>query len=311
MSSNITYLNRGTLFDPVLVTDLINKVKGKSSLARLSKQEPIPFNGQKEFTFEMNNEVDIVAESGKKSHGGVKLEPVTIVPVKVEYGARISDEFMYAAEEEKINILKAFNDGFAKKVARGLDLMAFHGVNPRTGQPSTVIGQNHFDALVQQNVVPAGTGLQDPNQAVESAIALVHGSDNDVTGMAMSTIFRSALAAQKDQQGNPMFPELAWGAAPSEINGLAVDVNRTVSDMTTNVRAYVGDFENAFKWGYAKQIPLKIIEYGDPDGSGNDLQNYNQVYLRAEVFLGWGILDPGAFARIVEDTATPTTPTTP
>ena len=85
-----------------------------------------------------------------------------------------------------------------------------------------------------------------------------------------------------------MFPELAWGAAPSEINGLAVDVNRTVSDMAANeVRAYVGDFENAFKWGYAKQIPLKIIEYGDPDGTGNDLQNYNQVYLRAEVFLGW------------------------
>ena len=293
-------LNRGTLFDPVLVTDLINKVKGKSSLARLSKQEPIPFNGQKEFTFEMDNEVDIVAESGKKSHGGVSLEPVTIVPVKVEYGARISDEFMYAAEEEKIAILKAFNDGFAKKVARGLDLMAFHGVNPRTGQPSTVIGQNHFDALVQQEV-QAGVGLPDPNQAVEDAIALVHGSDNDVTGMAMSTIFRSALAAQKDQQGNPMFPELAWGSAPSEINGLAVDVNRTVSDMAANeARAYVGDFENAFKWGYAKQIPLKIIEYGDPDGTGNDLQNYNQVYLRAEVFLGWGILDPDAFARIVE-----------
>ncbi len=293
-------LNRGTLFDPVLVTDLINKVKGKSSLARLSKQEPIPFNGQKEFTFEMDNEVDVVAESGKKSHGGVSLEPVTIVPVKVEYGARISDEFMYSAEEEKINILKAFNDGFAKKVARGLDLMAFHGVNPRTGQPSMVIGQNHFDALVQQEV-QAGVGLPDPNQAVEDAIALVHGSDNDVTGMAMSTIFRSALAAQKDQQGNPMFPELAWGSAPSEINGLAVDVNRTVSDMAANeARAYVGDFENAFKWGYAKEIPLEIIEYGDPDNSGNDLKGYNQVYLRAEIFLGWGVLDPEAFARIVE-----------
>ena len=63
---------------------------------------------------------------------------------------------------------------------------------------------------------------------------------------------------------------------------------------------YVGDFENAFKWGYAKEIPLEIIEYGDPDNSGNDLKGYNQVYLRAEVYLGWGILDPEAFARIVE-----------
>lgn len=293
-------LNRGTLFDPVLVSDLIQRVRGKSSLARLSKQEPIPFNGQKEFIFTMDSEIDVVAESGAKSHGGVDLAPITIVPLKVEYGARISDEFMYVDKEEKIGILKAFNDGFAKKVARGLDLMAFHGVNPRTGQPSMVIGNNHFDALALQ-AVQAGVGLPDPNQAVEDAIALVNGTDNDVTGMAISSIFRSALAAQLDANGLPMFPELAWGNAPESIKGLPVDVNRTVSDMAANdERAYIGDFENAFKWGYAKEIPLEIIEYGDPDNSGNDLKGYNQVYLRAEVYLGWGILDPEAFVRIVE-----------
>jgi hypothetical protein len=38
-------LSKGNLFDPVLVTDLINKVKGHSSLAVLSAREPIPFNG--------------------------------------------------------------------------------------------------------------------------------------------------------------------------------------------------------------------------------------------------------------------------
>lgn len=291
-------LNKGTLFDPVLVSDLFNKVKGESSLAKLSGQEPIPFNGQKEFIFTMENEIDVVAESGKKSHGGVSLEPIIITPIKVEYGARVSNEFMIASEEERINILKAFNDGFARKVARGLDLMAFHGVNPRTGQPTAVIGDNNFDAQVAQSIV---SDLTDPNAAVETAIATIHATDNEVTGMIMSPAFRSALAQQKDAQGLPMFPELAWGNAPSDINGLPVDVNRTVSDMAeNNARAYVGDFANYFKWGYSKQIPLKVIEYGDPDNSGNDLQGYNQVYLRAEVFLGWGILDPEAFAVIVE-----------
>ena len=52
---------RGNLFDPVLVTDLISKVKGKSSLAVLSGQTPIPFNGMKEMTFSFDNEIDIVA----------------------------------------------------------------------------------------------------------------------------------------------------------------------------------------------------------------------------------------------------------
>lgn len=295
-------LNKGSLFDPVLVTDLVNKVRGKSSLARLSKQEPIPFNGQKEFTFEMDSEIDVVAESGKKSHGGVSLAPRTIVPIKIEYGARVSDEFMIVDKEERIGILKAFNDGFAKRVARGLDLMAFHGVNPRTGEASSVIGNNNFDNLVSQDVQAAD--LTEPNSNVEDAIAIVEGSDADVTGMAISPSFRSALSKQKDGQGLPMFPELAWGNSPDSINGLPVDVNRTVSDMVAdNVQAYVGDFQDAFKWGYAKQIPLDVIQYGDPDNSGNDLKGYNQVYLRAEAFLGWGVLNPDAFVRVIEKDA--------
>ena len=290
-------LERGALFDPALVTDLVEKVQGKSSVARLAQQSPIPFNGQKEFVFTMDSEIDVVAESGKKSHGGISLAPRTIVPIKVEYGARVSDEFIYATEEERINILKAFNDGFAKKLARGLDLMAFHGVNPRSGTASAVIGDNNFDAAVSQ-VVEAPAGLADANGVIESAIALVDGGD--VTGMAIAPQLRSALAGQTRTDGTPLFPELAWGNAPDAINGLPVDVNKTVSDMSEDARAYVGDFQGGFKWGYAKQIPLEVIQFGDPDNSGLDLKGYNQVYLRAEAYLGWGVLAPEAFARVTE-----------
>lgn len=290
-------LERGALFDPKLVTDLVEKVQGKSSVARLAQQAPIPFNGQKEFVFTMDSEIDVVAESGKKTHGGISLAPRTIVPIKVEYGARVSDEFIYATEEERINILKAFNDGFAKKLARGLDLMAFHGVNPRSGTASAVIGDNNFDAAVSQ-VVEAPAGLADANGVIESAIALVDGGD--VTGMAIAPQFRSALAGQTRTDGTPLFPELAWGNAPDTINGLPVDVNKTVADMSENARAYVGDFQGGFKWGYAKQIPLEVIQFGDPDNSGLDLKGYNQVYLRAEAYLGWGVLAPEAFARVTE-----------
>lgn len=296
-------LERGSLFDPELVADLVNKVKGRSSLARLSNQTPIPFNGEKEFIFTMDNEVDVVAESGKKSHGGISLEPVTIVPIKIEYGARISDEFMFASEKEQINIIKAFNDGFAKKVARGLDLMAFHGVNPRTGAASSVIGNNNFTDKITQRAEIAKE-MENANGIIETAIEMIHASDGDVSGMAINPSFRSALAKQQDKQGNPMFPELSWGAAPENIKGMPVDVNRTVSDMSkVNLRGVVGDFVDSFKWGYAKSIPMKIIEFGDPDNSGMDLSGYNQVYLRAEVYLGWGIMSPENFARITEATA--------
>ena len=290
-------LSKGTLFDPELVTDLINKVKGKSSLAVLSKQVPVSFNGNKIFTFTLDKDVDVVAENGKKSEGGVSVEPVKIIPIKIEYGARISDEFLFAADEEKINVLKAFNEGFAKKVARGLDLMAMHGVNPRTKLASTVIGTNHFDNLVSQKVVYTKAQVE---ENIESAIALVHGSNGVVSGIAMSTEMSSELAKLK-VNGVKQYSELAWGANPGSINGLPVDINTTVSEGIDNKeKAIVGDFANMFKWGYAKEIPLEVIEFGDPDNSGKDLKGYNQVYLRAEAFIGWGILDAKSFVRIVE-----------
>lgn len=291
-------LSKGNLFDPKLVSELINKVKGESALVKLSKQQAIPFNGQKEFTFTMDSEIDIVAENGKKSHGGVSIDPLTIIPIKVEYGARVSDEFLYASEEERISILKPFVEGYAKKLAKGLDLMAFHGVNPRTGAASAIIGSNNFDSAVTQTV---NFSKSDPDANIESAVALVQGEENTVSGLAMSTQFSSALAGMRTggDTNIRLFPELAWGANPGTINGLAAEVNNTVSAVGNDV-AILGDFANYFKWGYAKQVPFEVIKYGDPDNSGKDLKGYNQVYLRSETYLGWGILDGAAFARIIK-----------
>lgn len=290
-------LSKGTLFDPELVKDLINKVKGKSSLAVLSKQVPVPFNGSKEFTFTLDKDIDVVAENGKKTEGGVSVDPVIIRPIKVEYGARVSDEFIYAADEEKISILKAFNEGFAKKVARGIDLMAFHGINPRTKQASDVISTNHFDSLVTQTVTFDKAQIE---ENIETAVAMIQGANGEVSGIAMSPIFSQELAKLK-VNGVKQYPELAWGANPGTINGLPADINTTISEGDqVKDRSIVGDFANMFKWGYAKEIPLQVIEYGDPDNSGKDLKGYNQVYLRAEAFIGWGILDAKSFIRIVE-----------
>lgn len=291
-------LSKENLFEPHLVSDLITKVKGNSSLALLSKQAPIPFNGQKEFTFTMDSDIDIVAENGKKTHGGVSLAPLTIVPIKVEYGARVSDEFMYASNEERIDILKSFNDGYAKKLARGLDLMVFHGINPRTKEASDVIGDNSFDKKVTQTVdFTAGN----PDTNIETGVSLIQGAEGSISGMTMDPAFSAELAQMKTADDNNvrLFPELAWGANPGSINGLQTDINNTVSGGTDDL-AILGDFANSFKWGYAKQIPLEVIRYGDPDNSGNDLKGYNQVYLRSETYLGWGIMDANSFSRIVK-----------
>lgn len=291
-------LSKGTLFPETLVPEFLNKVKGKSSIAELCGSEPIPFNGQKEFTFNFDSDIDIVAENGAKSHGGATIDSVTIVPIKFEYGMRVSDEFIFASDEAKLPYMKAFADGFAKKVAKGLDIAAFHGLNPRTKTASAVVGTNHFDAKVTQKVTYAAAQI-DSN--IEAAISLIEGSEGAVTGMAVSPVARQALAALKNSANERLYPELAWGGAPATLNGLKTSFNTTVNTAasgTAKDAVIVGDFENAFKWGFAKEMPIEVIQYGDPDNSGKDLKGYNQVYIRGEVYLGWAILDPASFARV-------------
>lgn len=287
-------LKKGELFAPETVTDLFNKVAGKSSLAKLAGTMPIPFNGSEIFTFSMDDEVNIVAENGVKPAGSIALAPIKVVPIKVEYGARVTDEFMYATEEKQLDILKAFNEGYAKKVARAIDIMAMHGLNPRTKEKSALIGTNSFDTNESITKITYDEALIEDN--IETAIAAVNEA-YDVTGMAMSKTFSSSLAKLK-VNGVKQYPELAWGANPGSVNGLSVDVNSTVSFNNSKDKAIVGDFANVFKWGYAKEIPLEIIPYGDPDQSGKDLKANGQIYLRCETYIGWGILDPTAFSRI-------------
>lgn len=287
-------LKRGTLFDPELIPGLINKVKGKSSIAKLSGTIPVAFNGSEVFTFSMDDEVNIVAEGEVKPAGSITVKPVKIVPIKVEYGARVTDEFLFASEEKQLDILTAFSEGYAAKLARALDIMAIHGINPRSKEASTIIGANSFDTNTGITTVDYDKVEIEGN--IESAIAAVNEA-YDVTGMAMSKDFSSTLATLT-VNGVKQYPELAWGANPGNVHGLPVDVNSTVSFNGSKDKAIVGDFANAFKWGYAKEMPMEVIQYGDPDQSGKDLKAHNQVYIRCETYLGWGIMDPTAFAKI-------------
>lgn len=288
-------------FPPILVQEMFNAVGGHSSLARLSAARPMPFAGVKEFVFTMDGEAEILGESGQKSPNDALITPVTITPVKFIYQHRVTDEFLKMSDEARLPHLRAFADGFARKIARGLDIAAFHGINPKAGTASTVVGTNHFDSKVSQTVsYVSGTTAAD--DALSAAIQAVNGSDRVVTGLAFSPLFSGYMADIK-ANGVALYPEFRFGGFPERFAGYGVDVNGTVnkklSAATTRDLAIVGDFANAFRWGYAKDVTLEIIEFGDPDGQG-DLKRQNQVELRSEAYIGWGILDAASFARITD-----------
>ena len=282
-----------TSFPHELVREVFTGAKGKSSIAKLSEQTPIAFSGTDVMTFSMSGEVNLVAEGGKKgSHSGSN-DTVKMVPLKIEYGQRISNEFVRCSEEKQLDYLRAFSEAFAGKIARGLDIMVMHGTNPATGSAATsLIGKNSFDT--NDYVTPVSYSALDPEANIAAVVAAI--GDYDLNGLAMSKAFAADLAKLK-VNGVPQYPELGWGASPATIKGVPVDINSTVS-VVDGEYAYAGDFQNAFKWGYADVINFEVIEYGDPDNTGCDLKGYNQVYLRAEAWIGWAILDGAAFTRI-------------
>lgn len=285
--------NAGSMFPTELVNQMFDKVNGHSALAKLSAQKPIPFNGETVFVFSMGGEAAIVGEGGNKPAGDAAITPVTIRPVKFVYQHRVSNEFIYNAES-KVNYLQSFADGFAKKIARGLDIAAMHGVNPYDLADASFKATNSFDGLVTGNTVTYAEATVDDN--IDAAVQMVLGDGNAVNGVALSPDAGAALGKIK-VNGVAQYPEYRFGGNPAFFYGMASDVNQTVAVKDVDY-AIVGDFQNAFRWGYAKNIPLEVIEYGDPDGQG-DLKRTNEVVLRAEAFIGWGILDADSFARVI------------
>ena len=297
MGNKIT--NAGTLFKPELLTEIINKVQGHSSLAKLSGGKPMPFAGTEEFIFTMDGEASVVGEAGAKPANNAAWSTVTIKPIKFIYQHRVTDEFVNMATEKRVPYLAAFTDGFAKKIARALDIAGFHGVNPYSGNASELIGNNSFDGRVTKTV----NFLEAyPDDNVDSAIGLI--PEATITGIAMSPNFGAALGKMKTGDAHTaMYPEFRFGGKPSTFaGGLTCDINNTVNFNAGTDEAIVGDFANMFRWGYAETMKFEVITTGDPDGLG-DLKRYNQVCLRAEAYIGWGILDPDAFARIVNTQA--------
>lgn len=290
----------GNKFPTTLVTEMFNAVGGHSALARLSAAKPIPFNGETVMVFSNAGEASLVAEGAAKPAGNAAANPVVIRPQKFVYQQRVSDEFVKNAES-RLNYLEAFAEGFSRVIGRGFDIAAMHGIDPATKADISALATNNFDDLLTgTSVITYNSAAPDAN--IEAAVAAIQTKGGNIDGIAMSPAFGAAMASLK-VNGVPQFPEFRFGANPEAFAGLRSDVNSTVnftgsaSGAPTDM-AIVGDFGRAFRWGYSVNVPLEVIEYGDPDGTGHDLKQYNEVLLRAEAYIGWGILDLNSFARV-------------
>lgn len=293
-------LKSGDSFPAKTISEIFSKVKGHSTLSRLSNQEPIPFTGTEQFIFNLEGNAQIVGEGELKGPGKATMTSKVIKPVKIVYQARITDEFQNAAIEKQLQYLRSFIDGYAVKVAEAFDIAGLHGLEPKSMTDASFKATNSFDGLITDNVITYNAATIEDD--IETAVQTIVLTDGDVTGLALSPAAGSALGKVK-VNGVAQYPEFRFGQRPDSFHGMTVDVNKSLTTVATGApkdHVIAGDFRGSFKWGYADNISFEIIEYGDPDGTGRDLKAYNEILLRSEAYIGWGILVPENFARVVE-----------
>lgn len=294
-------LKTGDLFPAEVVKEIYNKVQGRSTLAKLSGQTPIPFSGIQQYVFDLEGNAQIVGEGEKKLAGKAKVTSKVIKPVKFVYQARVTDEFVKTSRERQLNFLSSFVDGFSKKISEAFDIAAIHGLEPRSLTNATFKDKNSFDGLVTGNVLTYNAETIDDQ--IDEAATMIATTGGDITGIAFSRQAGAALGKLKDKNGVHRYPEFRFAQNPDAFHGIRSDVNRTLMITGEDAKkdhVILGDFVRAFKWGYTENIPLEIIEYGNPDGGDSDLKETNQVLLRAESYIGWGILLPESFVRVQE-----------
>ena len=269
-------------------------------LSQLAAADPeIKVGDTNIFTFLDAAKAELVGESGNKSSQDGKPTNATAKTYKVQVTYRMSDEVKYEDEDYQIGLVEALVGRVGEALSRALDLIAIHGVNPATGEVSDQVTQDlDKSGFVPSDHVVAETA--DVNDDVEALAGALQADGYGATAVAFDPQFAGKLARSETSQGVKRYPELGLGFNVESFQGLRAASSDTVSGRneidTPLVRAIMGDFR-AFVCGVARQVPLRTIEYGDPDGNG-DLQRKNEIAIRAEAYLGFAFVDPKAFAIV-------------
>lgn len=268
-----------------IVDGIVEKTKHGSTAAALSGQDPMRFGDATIVTFDDDLTAEFVDEGAAKSADSASPGAVVATPRKAVVNFRTSREFLVAEEDYQLGVLDKFEEKCARALARALDLGAYYRINPRTG--NAISAWTNYLNLTDHRV----TMGDDADLDVEEAAGLVIGDSVTPTGIALDTSYAWTLSTARYDDGRKKYPELGLGINITSFEGLDASVSNTVSGRPeaddTGVRAIIGDFRQGLRWGIQRTFPFRMLEHGDPDNTGRDLQGHNEVLFRAEVIYAW------------------------
>lgn len=281
---------------------MIRKTQDGSVVAQLSTTEPFRFGNTDLVTVNQVPKAEFVGESGDKSSTVETFGFVTATPKKAQTTLRFSEEVTWRDQDYQLGVLTELATAAAESLPRALDLAVLHGINPLSGAALSGTPAKLADAATV--ITAAGN----PEAEVEATMAAQLAPGGFPTGVALSPDYAFAYATQRFPVGHAREGELVNPGLPlnpreiGSVRGLRAAVSDTVSapeaaaGAAKKIKAIVGNWNQGVRWGVARQLPVELIRFGDPDGQG-DLKRKNQVALRLETAWVWYV-DPAKFALV-------------
>lgn len=298
MGNLFTSENVKPLLPREIADGLVKNTQNLSTIAGLSAREPMRFGKSDVIVFNDLPRAEFVEEGADKASTKGGFSSVTVQPHKAQVTMRFNQEVMWADEDYQLGVLNELSVAGQEALSRALDLGVYHRINPLTGNATT--WENYLGATTKRVEIKAADADDDFRSAV--GLLVTGATPVNVTGAAFDPKFSWALASLKNKDGMQRYPQLGLGTGVDAFMGIKTAVGNTVSGVPeatdTKVRAIVGDFTNGIRWGVQRELPVELIQHGDPDGQG-DLKRKNQVALRLEIVYGWYVF-ADRFA-IIED----------
>lgn len=277
---------------PVEVTQaIINKVGNTSTIAALSPSTPQLFLNEDYIVFNGAAEAEVVAEGQQKSSCEQEASYITGKKFKVQCTTRVTEELKWADEDNRLEIISSIQEDQTKAIARALDYVIYHAINPKSGTKL-----DGYDALTASAVAVTDSGDDIANvDALADAV-----NEYEINGVALSRTWASRLRKLRvPATGMRFYPEIPINLAAGTLDGIPAATSTTVDGKkateATKVLGIMGDY-SLIKWGMIRDIWAEVIQYGDPDQTGVDLKAHNQIAYRTEAMFSYAVLDPMAFA---------------
>lgn len=270
---------------------IINKVGNTSTIAALSPSTPQLFLNEDYVVFNGAAEAEVVAEGQKKSSYEQTASYITGKKFKVQCTTRVTEELKWADEDNRLEIISSIQEDQTKAIARALDYVIYHAIDPKSGTELT-----GYDALTANAVAVTDSGDDIANvDALADAV-----NEYEINGVALSRTWASRLRKLRvPATGMRFYPEIPINLAAGTLDGIPAATSTTVdgakATTPTKVLGIMGDY-SLIKWGMIRDIWAEVIQYGDPDQTGVDLKAHNQIAYRTEAMFSYAVLDPKAFA---------------